>query len=354
MNPKSDPHLSVKIRVCPSCGGKYEPAQNERCPIDQSATVLLSESALIDKVVNQRYRIRRLIGVGAWSEVYEALDEQSKATVAIKILHTHLANDPLKVARFQREATLLMRLKHPNIALIFETAVVEDGDRPCLIMEYLFGMSLDSYLRTVGRLSVPQCIELFAPVCKALSFAHKKNMVHRDLKPSNIFLVEKNNLIEPRILDFGLAKLDLSEEGGALASLTQDGEILGTPAYMSPEQCIGGSLDLRSDLYALGCVLYECLTNKRAVPGKNAFEAMSNQISRIPDAIFEICPEAKVPEALEDAIFKLLDKDPENRFQDADSFLSALLTTSKSETSNRDGKKAKAQAGSTISTSVLG
>lgn len=315
------PNSEISIRACPACGKQYRGAdeQNERCSTDGSTTILVHLDRALNQVVNDKYLIVSLLGVGAWSEVYKAVDKQTGTFYAVKILHSHLAADPLNVARFNREADVLLQLKHRCFATIYERGVIE-GKRPCLVMEYLLGLSLDNYLSSVGRLTLNQALELFEPICDALATAHDKGLLHRDLKPGNIFLVEKDGVLVPKILDFGLAKMFLLGSGGAMASLTQSGEILGTPSYMSPEQCQGNILDQRSDLYALGCMIYEVLTNQKAVPGKSAFEAMSNQIGRIPDPMNQACPEARIPEEAEALIFQLLSKDPADRFDNAREF----------------------------------
>jgi CheY-like chemotaxis protein/tRNA A-37 threonylcarbamoyl transferase component Bud32 len=309
------------IRVCISCGKQYDAADsaNELCSIDRSSTVLISVKKMIGKLVGNRYQIVSLLGVGAWSEIYLACDMQTRENVAIKILHTHLAADPLKVARFKREADVLLHLQHGSLAKVFAQCEL-DNKRPCLIMEYLEGLNLEQALSTYGPMNLAQAREIFIPVCEALAVAHDKGLVHRDLKPSNVFIVQENGKVKAKILDFGLAKMSDRGSGTAGASLTQTGEVLGTPAYMSPEQCRGYVLDCRSDLYSLGCLVYEALTGTRAIPGKTAFEAMSNQISRYPDPINDAYPKAQVTPQVEDIIFKLLAKDPEDRYATAREF----------------------------------
>ncbi|HEY9758416.1 MAG TPA: protein kinase [Oculatellaceae cyanobacterium] len=363
----SAPLNDTTIRACPSCGKQYRGAdeRSERCPIDGSTTILVQTERLLNQVVCEQYKLASLIGVGAWSEVYKAVDQQSGSFFAVKVLHNHLSADPLNVARFNREADLLLQLKHRCFATIYGRGTV-DGARPCLVMEYLVGLSLDNYLSTVGRLTCKQALELFEPVCDALAGAHTKGLLHRDLKPSNIFLVEKDGVLLPKILDFGLAKMFQIGAGGALASLTQSGEILGTPSYMSPEQCQGNILDQRSDLYSLGCMMYETLTNQKAIPGKTAFEAMSNQIGRAPDPMHVACPDASIPEEVEALIFQLLSKDPADRFDDAKEFAAAFrsavvadlesagASTAKSTVQSASAFTSRSAASSTAGSSLFG
>jgi serine/threonine-protein kinase len=317
-------------RVCTSCGNEFDAsdATVERCPNDGAATVVVSTAKVIGKSVCGDYKITALIGVGAWGEVYKATNATNGSEAAVKILHTHLSADPLKVARFNREAEALLRLQHEGLARVYAQGVI-DG-RPCLVMEYLQGTNLEKYLAERGRISLADVAAIFLPVCDALEAAHRQGLIHRDLKPSNVFLVQDGTSIKPKVLDFGLAKIKATE-GGALASLTQNGEVLGTPAYMSPEQCLGDRLDARCDLYALGLLIYEALTGCRATPGRTVFEAMTNQINRYPDPIADACPDAakEVSREVEDLIFRLLQKDPEARFTSAREFatLFSALTT---------------------------
>jgi serine/threonine protein kinase len=206
----------------------------------------------------------------------------------------------------------LLRLEDRCLAKVFSQGNI-DG-RPALALEYMEGQHLEKFLATRGRLTLSQAKQVFFPMCETLACAHDQGLIHRDLKPSNVFLVEANGVLEPKVLDFGLAKMLSGDGTNALASLTQTGEVLGTPAFMSPEQCLGKAVDGRSDQYALGCLIYQALTGCRAIPGRSAFEAMCNQLSRFPDAMNAICPECKVSAQVEGLIFKLLSKDPDERF----------------------------------------
>jgi CheY-like chemotaxis protein len=310
-----------RFRVCVSCSTEYDASdpKSEFCPNDGAATVLVSVEHLLGQTVCGNYKIDSLLGVGAWSEVYKATNLANAQTVAIKILHTHLSSDPLKVARFNREADALLRLQHRCLARVHGQSALPDG-RPCLIMEFLEGMSLDSFLSTYGRMTLSQAKHFFTLLCDGLACAHEQGLIHRDLKPSNVYIVNENGIVIPKILDFGMAKILTADGTSAMASLTQSGEVMGTPAYMSPEQCIGNVIDARSDLYSLGCLVYESLSGTRAIPGKTAFEAMSNQLARYPDSINDVCPEANIDAKVENAIFRLLAKDPSDRFASAREF----------------------------------
>jgi serine/threonine protein kinase len=159
---QSIPHSENSIRACPTCGRQYRAAdeKNERCAYDGSTTIVVHADRLLNQIVCDKYKIVSLIGVGAWSEVYKAVDLQSGVPFAVKILHSHLAADPLNVARFTREAEMLLRLKHRCFATIYEQGKI-DGNRPCLVMEFLVGLSLDNYLASVGQVTLSQALELF-------------------------------------------------------------------------------------------------------------------------------------------------------------------------------------------------
>jgi CheY-like chemotaxis protein/predicted RNA-binding Zn-ribbon protein involved in translation (DUF1610 family) len=186
-------------RVCTSCGNEFDAsdATVERCPNDGAATVVVSTAKVIGKSVCGDYKITALIGVGAWGEVYKATNATNGSEAAVKILHTHLSADPLKVARFNREAEALLRLQHEGLARVYAQGVI-DG-RPCLVMEYLQGTNLEKYLAERGRISLADVAAIFLPVCDALEAAHRQGLIHRDLKPSNVFLVQDGTSIKPKV-----------------------------------------------------------------------------------------------------------------------------------------------------------
>lgn len=316
--PASD-QLAVEgqIRACTTCARKYPP-EVFRCTADGSNTVAISASELAGVMLDNRYQIEGMLGLGAWSEVYKGKDTTNGSLVAIKILHKHMATDPLKIQRFRREAATLAKIKHECLAGIIDQGV--RSGRPYIIMEYVIGMGLDRMLSQHRRLTLNQCYEIFSSVCGALTAAHDAGLIHRDLKPGNIFIINRRGTLGAKLLDFGLAKVIFSEEDGS-ATLTQNGEVLGTPAYMSPEQCMGHELDKRSDLYSLGCILYEAITGKKPIQAKNAYQAMSGHITRMPDPFSVACPEISVPSQVEQVVFCLLSKDPDDRYENAAAFL---------------------------------
>lgn len=307
-------------RVCVVCSGIFRSPLVEVCPSDGGNTVAVCTQAVVGKEFGP-YTATGLLGVGAWSEVYEG--QAAGALAAIKILHVHLASDPINVARFEREARALSGIKHDSIAAVLGGGKTVEG-RPYIIMEYVSGMSIERYLRTSGAMPVQKAVQLVLAACEALEAAHRNGFIHRDIKPSNIFMT---NDVPPRLklMDFGLAKA-VTMDGGTLASLTTAGDVMGTPAYMSPEQVRGDSLDCRSDIYALGLVFYELVSGIRAIEGTTSFEVMTKHLCQYPLPIATVNPTVRISSELEDVIFKAMAKDAEDRFQTARELQQALGT----------------------------
>jgi serine/threonine protein kinase len=255
--------------VCPHCG---QPTQAE-------ADDLIGSSVL------GRYNIVRLLAEGGMGRVY--LAEQAVGTVvrrvAIKVLRKQLGLDRQLVARFSREAETLVRLTHPNTVQLFDFGALPDGTL-ALVMEYVEGHSLARELSR-GALSVPRAERVLSQVCGALSEAHAHGIVHRDLKPENLLIAERvghGDFI--KVLDFGIAKVS-SEDPASHAKLTQQGMIIGTPPYMSPEQFSGEPIDARSDIYSLGVIAFELLTGKLPFDAKTPWEWASRHLTTKPEEL---------------------------------------------------------------------
>ncbi len=231
------------------------------------------------------YRIVEQIGEGGMGVVYRAHDERLDRDVAIKVLPEEVAEDPDRLARFEREAKLLASLNHPNIATLHGLEE-EDGQR-FLVMELVEGESLASVISR-GRIPVDEALPLALQIAKALEAAHERGIIHRDLKPANVMVDGEG---EVKVLDFGLAKAwqddasddDLTHSPTLTAQKTADGVILGTAAYMSPEQARGKAVDKRADIWAFGCTLYEMLTGSRAFAGDTATDILAAIITSEPD-----------------------------------------------------------------------
>jgi serine/threonine protein kinase len=261
------------------------------------------------------YRIGEQLGRGGMGEVYLADALNLHRQVARKVLPESFAADPERMARFQREAKLLASLNHPNIAAIYGLEQAE-GKR-FLVLELVEGVTLAQRL-SKGALPVDEALGICRQIAEGLEAAHEKGVIHRDLKPANVMITEGDKV---KILDFGLAKalsdetqsVDSSQSPTLTEAMTRPGVILGTAAYMSPEQAKGKAVDKRADIWAFGCVLYECLTRRRAFEGEAATEALAAVLTREP--AWNLLPSA-VPRPIAFTLRRCLRKDPKLRFRD--------------------------------------
>jgi serine/threonine protein kinase len=261
------------------------------------------------------YEILAPIGAGGMGEVYQAKDQKLGRDVAIKILPEEFAKDAYRVARFQREAKLLASLNHPNIAAIY--GLEESGGSNFLVLELVEGETLaDQLIR--GAIPAEEALKLALQIAEALEAAHEKGVIHRDLKPANIKVTPDGKV---KVLDFGLAKafgaeqtdLNLSNSPTLSNAATQMGVILGTAAYMSPEQARGKSVDKRTDIWAFGCVLFEMLTGKAAFQGEDVTEILASVVKG--GANLDLLPANVHPRARE-IITRCLQKDLKRRYRD--------------------------------------
>src|SRR5579883_632428 len=261
------------------------------------------------------YEIQSPLGAGGMGEVYRAHDARLGRDVAIKILPDHLASDAALKARFEREARAVSALNHPNICTLYDIGS-QDGTS-YLVMELIEGQSLAERLRK-GPIPLDQSLRIGREIADALDQAHKRGIIHRDIKPGNIMLTKSG----AKLLDFGLARPVVSPATGATLTqtaptlpVTQEGTIVGTFQYMSPEQVEGKELDARSDIFSLGAVLYEIVTGKRAFEGKSNLSVASAILEKDPEPIGQINPLS--PLSLDHAVHRCLAKDPEDRWQTA-------------------------------------
>lgn len=288
-----------------------------------SPSVALSPGAL---VLDGRFRVVRLLGRGGMGYVYLAEQVSLGRPVAIKVLRSDLSLTAGFSERFRREALLLSSVEHPAVVRVIDYGA--HGDAPCLVMEYVEGETLETVLQREAPLSVERVERLLAQLSQGLSAIHAKGIVHRDLKPDNVVLTRSaDGLEQARLLDFGIARLmSADEESGAKASVTQAGIVLGTPEYVSPEQALGQPLDARSDLYALGVILFRALTGKHPFPGPSAREFISQHIHQAPPSLLEAAPHLSSFPSLVAAVSGCLEKEPAQRPQTASALL--FLSTS--------------------------
>lgn len=257
------------------------------------------------------YRIVKLLGKGAMGEVYLAEDTRLKRSVALKVLRGHLREDPDSFRRFKVEAEAVARLNHPSIATLY--TVEEVDDQWVIAMEYLEGLSLKDRIPDEG-LDLEVFFDWFLPLAEALAHAHERGVTHRDIKPGNITITVENT---PKILDFGLARIRSGGvETGEIPveeTLTQVGTIMGSPAYMSPEQAAGGKTDHRTDIFSFGIVMYEALTGKRPFKGQTIEELITSILRDQPAPVAALRP--GLPRLLGHVVNKTLQKDLRKRYQ---------------------------------------
>ena len=256
------------------------------------------------------YDVIGVLGVGGMGEVYRARDARLQRDIAIKVLPAALASDRERLARFEREAQVLASLNHPNIAQVY--GLDESGGRPALVMELVPGPTLATVIAGYPDkvLALTEALTIARQIADGLDAAHEKGIIHRDLKPSNVALTQDG---EVKILDFGVAKSVDARRAAPAAGATDAGVVLGTPAYMSPEQARGLTVDKRTDIWAFGCLLYELLTGRQAFAGKTASDSLAAVLERDPD--LSIVP-ARTPPGVRSLLRHCLEKDPKRRLRD--------------------------------------
>ena len=251
------------------------------------------------------FEVEKVIGRGGMGVVYLAHDTKLKRHVAIKSLPPGILAEPVTQSRFRREAEVLASLNHPNIAVIYDIIEQDAGDN-YLILEYVSGESLAAKIEN-GPLVLEDALTIARQIAEAVSAAHEKNVIHRDLKPGNIKITPEGRV---KVLDFGLAKAIEHKDIGDQTTATHPGRLMGTPAYMSPEQIRGRSVDHRTDIWAFGCILYEMLTGKRPFEGETVSDTIARTLEREPD--LESLPEY-IPQSIMTLIHRCLEKDLNKR-----------------------------------------
>jgi serine/threonine-protein kinase len=305
------------LTSCPQCGTKF-PSTVRICPDDGTVldhTTFTPSHA--GQVLDGKYRLDALLAEGGMGAVYRATHVMLGKTIAIKLIRPAIVASPEIVRRFQREARAATALNHPNIVSVYDLGQTPDGTL-YIAMEYIDGPSLKALIQTGCAIPVSRTIAILRQVASALATAHKHSIIHRDLKPHNIMLANGIDGSEvAKLVDFGIAKtFDESTQ------LTSVGSALGTPYYMSPEQIEGRTVDARSDIYALGIILYEMLVGEVPFADQSTPAVLVKQLKERP--VRPSLRNAAVPAALEAITLRCLEKDPELRFQTADAFAAAL------------------------------
>ncbi|MEI6448159.1 MAG: protein kinase, partial [Actinomycetes bacterium] len=266
-----------------------------------------------DKLIAGRYRLESRLGTGGMSTVQLALDERLERRVAVKLLAEHLADDPAFVSRFRHEALAAARLVHPNIVQVFDSGLDEASHRHFIVMEFVEGSSCAELLRERGRLPADEVARITADAAEGLDYAHRNGVIHRDVKPGNLLVASSGRV---KLADFGIAKA--TEQ----SSVTQVGSVLGTAAYLAPEQARGEDADPRCDIYALGVVAYQLTSGRLPYEATSLSELALKQQQENPPRLDELDP--AVPTWFADAVASALSLDPALRPQEAGIFAAIL------------------------------
>ena len=312
------PPRSAPVRFSDGPDPRTEPPG----PVDPISPSTDPLTTLAGQTLDRRYRVGKRLGEGGMSYVYRAEEIETGRQVAVKILLPRLSRDPASVERLRREATIAMRLDHPNVCPILRMG--ETADRLIyLVMPFLEGEPLSEHETRSGPFSAADGVPLLVQICRGLQHAHELQIIHRDLKPENVMLVpqqEDGQEYRAVVMDFGLAKE--RRAGAEVAKLTATGIVLGTPEFMSPEQIRGKPLDGRSDVYALGVLAFELFTGQLPFPGKSAQETMIARLRGAPAKLRDVRPE--LPAKLEAVLLKALAIDPAQRYGSMDEMAHAL------------------------------
>src|SRR5215213_3324952 len=265
----------------------------------------------VPHIIANNLRIENILGRGGMGTVYRATHLTLDRVVAVKIINPEFAANTEIAQRFAREARLMAKLRHPRAAMIYDSGTLPDG-RLFIVMEYVEGKTLADVLKQEGRLPFKQAVEIAVNICDVLGEAHSLGIIHRDLKPANIMLNNQGVFV----LDFGIAKMLKTDNAESMKlSMTGNGLLVGTPFYMSPEQCLGNPVEARSDLYSLGALLYEMLAGRPPFDDEVLSAVIIKHAMVEAPRIEELAPD--IPPALADVVNRLLAKKPEDRPENA-------------------------------------
>jgi serine/threonine protein kinase len=319
------------MKICPNCGRCYEDGE-QTCALDQSALI---GSRVGDRLIAGKYRLDRRLGRGGMGAVYAATHIELERPVAIKLLLPDFLADAQALERFRREARAAARLNHLHVADTYDYGTLLDGGA-YIAMELIEGDTLRARLNKIGRFPVDQAVMIARQVADGIEAAHRRGIIHRDLKPSNIMLCTNcDHQFETvaKVLDFGIAKLKEQTITGD-GALTNTGMLLGTPRYMSPEQCRGEELDPRSDVYSLGIILYEMLAGQPPFDAPSATAVALKHLNEPPQPLADLRPDA--PDALCGLVMQAIEKDPERRPTSSQIFAQNLRAIEESLSAERD------------------
>src|SRR5438128_825195 len=316
---------------CPRCGRQFPNdvlvCPSDFTPLQADATIAdVPIDPLIGRTFEGKYRLDERLGGGGMGTVYRATHLLIDRPVALKVLSQRFVGDQTAQQRFRREARAAGRMQHPNAVTVTDFGATDDGYL-YIVMELLEGRTLRDLLAHEGPLDSARAVSIMLQVCAAVGAAHDAGLIHRDLKPANIFIEQRPNLPAiVKVLDFGVAKFAVEEHDDDYKTLTQVGAIIGTPRYMSPEQCSGAApLTPASDVYSLGIILYEMLTGAVPFSADTPLAVALKQVSETPRPLHEIVP--TIPADLEKVVLNALTKNPQERPQNANELRRDLHAT---------------------------
>ena len=308
--PKCDFDNPDNTRFCGQCASPLPHAEEEPFSSTETLRTPIKELA-IGTTFARRYQVIEELGRGGMGKVYKALDKEVEEKVALKLIKPEIAAEEKTIKRFRNELKFARKISHKNVCRMFD--LNKEGDTHYITMGYVPGEDLKSSLRRMGPLSVGKAVIIAKQVCEGLAEVHRLGVVHRDLKPQNIMIDREGNA---RIMDFGIAR-SLEAKG-----ITEEGLIIGTPEYMSPEQVEGKKVDQRSDIYSMGVILYEMVTGRAPFEGKTPLSVASKHMTQVPVEPREL--NAQIPEDLSRVIMKCMEKEKEGRYQGTVELLSDL------------------------------
>ena len=323
--PNCQQTLETNARFCIACGLIFigeTPRKNKQAAATTAATVV-KRDPLLGRTLDGKYELLARLGAGGMGTVYRARRVHIGDEVAVKVLHQNYSTEDDVLTRFRREAQAAATLRHPNVVTIYDYSETRDDALAYIVMEFVSGLPLGQLLQDGNRLSLERAVALMRHICAGVGAAHRRQIVHRDLKPDNIIVVppsHDNTSETVKVVDFGIAKL---RDMAATQALTEAGMIIGTPFYMSPEQCRGDELDVRSDVYSLGVMFYEMIAGMRPFNAPTPTGVIAKHLTQAPPPLH---PTLKIPRPVEAVLMRALAKDPQARQEDAAEFAHDLET----------------------------
>ena len=294
-------------------------------------------------LIGGRYEVDSVIGKGTFGPTYRARDGATGKMMCLKLVSTPISRHRRIIKRIVQEVEKAKTLNHPHIVAIYDSAMDKSG-RPFYVMDLIENGSLKKAIKEEGFLDVPEVLDIFLDVCEALSYAHQQGMLHRDLKPANILLSGELGQRRAKVSDFGVIRA-LPSVGSEAQEMTQSTDVFADPSCMSPEQCLGRRLDVRSDIYSLGCSMYEAIVGKRVFTGPNPLSIVVQHFKLAPRPFDTVMYNCDVHEDVEAVVMRMLDKAPENRYQEISQVIEDLRLLRAHKKPNFAYQKKKSQKG---------